>query len=146
MPPIEAPLWNPTCKIKINVHPWIIVYIQGSSTLCKPYGIKPTCNWEHLGERFGNLGTNWVHEKNRKIPNVFQNHCVPNMFHNFPMCSPEQLNLSHNLCPKIIFLYIRWAKIYNFTYPGWELLVGVVSKLSDFICDGPVKEAHCKKY
>jgi hypothetical protein len=27
MPPIEVPLWTPSCKIETNVHPWIIVYL-----------------------------------------------------------------------------------------------------------------------
>jgi hypothetical protein len=40
------------------------VYIHGSWTLGKPYGTKPRCYWEHLGERilehFENLmGTHW---------------------------------------------------------------------------------------
>jgi len=30
MPPIEAPLWTPSCKTETNVHPWIIVYIKVS--------------------------------------------------------------------------------------------------------------------
>jgi hypothetical protein len=38
------------------VQPWIIVYIKGSGTLGKAYGIKPRCYWEP----FGNLrGTYW---------------------------------------------------------------------------------------
>jgi hypothetical protein len=53
---METPLCTPSCKIKINVQPWIIVYIKGSGILGKAYGIKPRCYWE----LFGNLrGINW---------------------------------------------------------------------------------------
>jgi hypothetical protein len=49
------------------------VYIHGSWTLGKPYGTKPRCYWEHLGERirehFENLmGTHWEQVKNTKNP------------------------------------------------------------------------------
>jgi hypothetical protein len=102
MPPIEAPLWTPTCKIKINVHPWILVYIQGSWTLCKPYGIKPRCYREQLGEHIWELEnpweTHWEHmgnmKKEKKIPNVFQNHCVPDLF---PIS--QSVPQSTSICP-----------------------------------------------
>jgi len=69
---MEASLCTPSCKIKINVHPWIIVYIKGSWTLGKAYGIKPRCYWEHLGNLSGTLGgTNWEQGEG-KTKNPFQ--------------------------------------------------------------------------
>ncbi len=32
-----------------------------SWTLGKPYGIKPRCYWESLGNNFGTWGTPWEH-------------------------------------------------------------------------------------
>ncbi len=76
IPQIEAPLWTPSCKKKKNKYAPLdftfSVYIHGSWTSGKPYGIKPRCKlgtlwgkciWEH----FGRLGTWWEHiEKMRK--------------------------------------------------------------------------------
>ncbi len=70
MPPVEAPLWSPSCKIETNVHPCLdftlLVYIKGSSTLGKLYGIKPRCYWEQIWECI------WEHfknqEKKQKVP------------------------------------------------------------------------------
>jgi hypothetical protein len=55
----------------------LLVYIKGSSTLGKLYGIKPRCYWEQSGEciweQFENLmGTWWEHFENQgkkqKVP------------------------------------------------------------------------------
>ncbi len=91
----EEPYWlvpnrsislDRSCRIEGNVYPFgqpFLVYIQGSWTLGKPYGIKPRCYWEHLGERIwdpdGNmLRTHWEQGKNtQKIPLSRPPHTTP---------------------------------------------------------------------
>jgi len=79
IPQIEAPLWTPSCKKKKNKYAPLdftfSVYIHGSWTSGKPYGIKPRCKLGTLwGNAFENTSGAWeldentlrTWEKNRK--------------------------------------------------------------------------------
>jgi hypothetical protein len=67
----------PSCKMKTSEYPKFIsaplnfiflVYIQGSWTLGKPYGIKPRYYWEHIGNK-GKKEKNWnIHEGMLSLP------------------------------------------------------------------------------
>jgi hypothetical protein len=77
--PISAPLLTPYCKIEKKYACLLLtflVYIHGSWTFDKPYGIKLRCYMKHLGrttwelgEPFKNvMGTHWEQGKKQKIP------------------------------------------------------------------------------
>ncbi len=58
---MKAPLWTQLQNTDKCIPTWpsFSVYIHGSWTLGRPYGVKPRCYWEHLGdsilEHFGNM-------------------------------------------------------------------------------------------
>jgi hypothetical protein len=66
---------------------------------------------------------------------------------------PQDILNSISLCPisfasKVIHLYVMWAKneaFKQFSTESENNCLGGDSKASEFICDGPIKEAHCKK-
>jgi hypothetical protein len=60
--PTSAPLWSPSCKIKTNPGTNVFSVCTGELSFGKPYGIKPRCYGNILGNAFGNLGTLWEFE------------------------------------------------------------------------------------
>ncbi len=101
---MEAPLCISSCKVKKNVYHWITVYIQGSWTLGKSYGIK---NRGAIGNVLGNASENLMGTKRKKPKTPF------------PHLPPKGKNKAHH--EFLLSIPIGYIK---FLFP--KLLVNIV--------------------
>jgi len=146
-PAIEAPLRTPSCKIKINVHPWIIVYIEGSWSSGKAYGIKPSCYWEHVGtflrtwrEQIGKKGV-----KNKKIlptqpPKGKKKN--PSWGHAKPSHGLQEISLSKLFVTIVCLAFLPLVELILLKFPVVSLYICLFGLLFFFNYKGAWETTH----